>query len=66
MTLTESVAETIAYHAGHDAVTQRDMQTAIETVARWNENRVAAGLKPLDENKQGVIVGAVMVESDDE
>jgi len=66
MTLTESTAETIAYHAGHAAVTQRDMQKAIEAVARWNEFRIKTGLKPLDENKQGAIVSAVVVESEDE
>jgi hypothetical protein len=66
MTLTESTAETIAYHAGHESITERDMHKATEMVRRWNENRVAAGLMPLDENKQGAIVGAVVVESEDE
>ena len=66
MTLTESVAEQFSFHSGKDCITEKDMQKAAQTVKRWNENRVNAGLMPLCEHKQAEFLGEVFVDAEDE
>lgn len=64
MTLTYALAEQLAWQRNRDEANEQDHQVAVGMVERWNEKRVAAGLRPLQEDYDPVITGCIVVSVD--
>lgn len=64
MTLTDALAEQLAWQRNRDEANEQDRQIAVGKVQQWNERRAAAGLRPLREDYDPVITGCIVISDD--
>lgn len=64
MTLSESVAEQLAWQRNRDEPNEKERQQAVGMVQEWNNRRAAVGLPPLREDYDPIIAGSIVVSDD--
>lgn len=62
MTLTDALAEQLAWQRNRDEANEQDHQRAVGKVQQWNERRAAVGLQPLREDYDPVFTGCIVVD----
>lgn len=66
MTLSDAVAEQLAWQRNRDEPNDKERQQAVGMVNQWNERRAVVGLKPLREDYEPVFAGSIVVVDDND